>query len=291
MFYNIRPYKVYKPRLSCAIFVLLKNSRCTPKSFKSNYFVFCFYQQLCQFIEVNSNNVFAILCFTFYCLPCKLSPLQIITSISLKKKHTHTHTQKKNDFNLRKKGSTNQYSVTAAQDPSNKQNNTRWEMLNACRYTGSVTNKLPVCNGLVLKESFLVIMTFWDRHLCITASLVHSQRWSFYRGLTEITFYCNGEVSMDELVSLASLFFVDHIYSGSQLLRGWYWKLGWPWGGGGGEGGNPNLHSKWFTWLPGFLVLVFQYLWTGKLMHIQANFDILNSKGMENPLRVFRSSR
>ena len=149
-------------------------------------------------------------------------------------------------------------------------------MLNACRYTGSVTNKLPVCNELVLKESFLVIMTFWDRHLCITASLVHSQRWSFYRGLTEITFYCNGEVSMDELVSLASLFFVDHIYSGSQLLRGWYWKLGWPWGGGGagGEGGNPNLHSKWFTWLPGFSVLVFQYLWTGKLMHIYGQWQV-----------------
>ena len=103
LFYNIRPYKVYKPRLSCAIFVLLKNSRCTPKSFKSYYFVFCFYQQLCQFIEVNSNNVFAILCFTFYCLPCKLSPLQIITSISFKKTHTHTHKKKKNDFNLRKK--------------------------------------------------------------------------------------------------------------------------------------------------------------------------------------------
>ena len=102
-------------------------------------------------------------------------------------------------------------------------------------------------------------MTFWDRHLCITASLVHSQRWSSYRGLTEITFYCNGEVSMDELVSLASLFFVDHIYSGSQSLRGWYWKLGGHGGGWGGGGGNPNLHSKWFTWLPGFSVLVFQW--------------------------------
>ena len=113
LFYNIRPYKVYKTRLSCAIFVLLKNSRCTPKSFKSNYFVFCFYQQLCQFIEVNSNNVFAILCFTFYCLPCKLSPLQIITSISLKK-NTHTHKKKQQQKTISTLG--NQYSVTAAQD-------------------------------------------------------------------------------------------------------------------------------------------------------------------------------
>ena len=94
-------------------------------------------------------------------------------------------------------------------------------MLNACRYTGSVTIKLPVCNETSFKRKPFSHNDISETDtLCITASLVHSQRWSSYRGLTEITFYCNGEVSMDELVSLVSLFFVDHIYSGSQLLRG-----------------------------------------------------------------------
>ena len=107
-----------------------------------------------------------------------LSPLQIITSISLKtKKKKH----KKNNtiFNLRKKGSTNQYSVTAAQDPSKKQNNTRWEMLNACWYTGSVTIKLPVCNETSFKRKrFSHNEISEDRHLCITASLGSiPQRW------------------------------------------------------------------------------------------------------------------